>query len=119
MGKARLTLEEVKQFPTLRKLVDGSEGRNTEEWGMCKNNEGEITFGEASPCWVLLVSLDGLFNCASMQCGEDHSIDDIVLFYGVEYPLWEDTRFEFIILSEYEENCIDNPQIAWSNMVCS
>ena len=40
MGKARLTLEEVKQFPTLRKLVDGSEGRNTEEWGMCKNNEG-------------------------------------------------------------------------------
>lgn len=114
MGKAYLTLQELRQFPTLQKLIEGCEGKDSDLWGLCKNDAGDISFGEAAEGWVLLVNLDGLFDCASLQCGEDTTTSDVVLFYAVEILQKEEVCFEFIVLSNYEETIKTQSRIEWA-----
>jgi hypothetical protein len=111
MGKSHLTLKELRQFPTLQKLVEGCEGKNSASWGLCKNNDGDISFGEAAEGWVLLVSLDGLF-----ECGVNITTTDVVLFYAVEWLQKEETFFEFIVLSNYEDTIKTQSRIEWSSL---
>lgn len=115
MGKTYLSTKELRQFPTLQKLAEGSKGYDKSIWGLCMNTDGDISFGEASPEWKLLINLENLFVCASYQIDfETNNAEDIILFYGVDFINKREISFCFLKINRDEGLLDEKLQIEWN-----
>lgn len=106
MGKLRLSRIDLRQFPTIDELLFRNGGKDRENWGMCQNADGKISFREPSSEWQLVFSLKLIIDESIASCGKEAKAKDIVLFYGVESLRDVDgynVEFEFIDLSWYDE----------------
>lgn len=112
MGKAFLTLRELRQFPTIEKLMRGSDGEDTSLWGMCVNVDGEISFGKSTPEWKLVKTVSSIFAETALHFGGKFSPDDLLFFYGTDLEN-DAIIFTLIPLSEYEESSKETPQFTW------
>jgi hypothetical protein len=115
MGKASLSLQELKQFPTLQKLLEATCEEEQTSWGMCINCDGNISFGKESVGWEMIITLEEILHDSILRLGENFDPEDVILFYGVEYPPCGKINISFIMLSAYKNGIKRFPYIAWKN----
>lgn len=104
MGKLYLTEEELEQFPTISDLVSQIGDSSMEEWGFCQNIDGDITLGEDTTSWQLVIPLISIHEEAQVYFGLNYSPSNLRVIYHVEvYPDPNLVCFELIDMSEYQE----------------
>ncbi len=104
MARLFLTEEELEQFPTISDLVSKIGDSSIKEWGFCQNDKGDITLGEDTGIWQLVIPLIDIHEEAVESFGANYSPSNIKVVYCVElYPDPNLVDFQLFDLSEYRE----------------
>lgn len=107
MGKTYLTKEELGQFPTIEEIdtLFSKGNNNPDTWGLCYNQNSEpmFQFRSQSDDWVLLLSIEDIFEDMCEDYDDSDDFSKLVLFYGIEYPDYQKIFTEIIDTYSDEE----------------